>query len=160
MFLGFVIIFISHAAKVHNLWKLPGLSYIYTMEQITENNTYNGDVLIYFMFLIFSFSLCKLSFANSKSKFRVFWGTPLVIFCLHLAFLRFSLSKWGQPNPQLRASPTLRCQSWPLTPWCYPADNANTSFGTVSRSAGWDGYLRTELWRNTKGTILTQRSRY
>lgn len=33
---------------------------------------------------------------------------------------------------QLRASPTLRCQSWPLTPWCYPDDNANTSFGTVS----------------------------
>lgn len=50
------------------------------MEQITENNTYNGDVLIYFLFLIVSYSLCKLSFANSKSKFRVFWGTPLLIF--------------------------------------------------------------------------------
>ena len=29
VFLGFAIIFISHAAKFHNLWKLPGLSYIY-----------------------------------------------------------------------------------------------------------------------------------
>lgn len=48
------------------------------------------------------------------------------------AVLLSSLSKRGQLSPQLRASPTLRCLSWPLTLWCYPADNGSASFGTAS----------------------------
>lgn len=71
------------------------------------------------------------SWANLELKLKVFWKIWQTPLCLSY-FPVYFLSKRGQCSPQLRAGPTLRCQSWPLTPRCYPADNASASFGTAS----------------------------
>lgn len=116
--------------------QLLSLKVCVLQNHIPGNTSTVAEFSVNYVYYYLTIPHCFLQFTQGFLLLVFHSGT--ILHALHPTGLGSSLFKWGQPSPQLRASPTLRCQSWPLTLQCYPADNASTSFGTFPPSElGW-----------------------